>query len=124
MNKTITDAELEVMRLLWREKTALTMAELRAELEQTKGWNKSTIHTLVGRLRDKGIITHLDKYGAARFVPLVTEDEYILEEEKAVLGKFGGAKKLAMAMVRNGHLTDADIDELRDYFKMGGERGE
>jgi BlaI family penicillinase repressor len=98
------------------------MADLRAELEQAKGWNKSTIHTLVGRLRDKGIITHLDKYGAAQFVPLVTEDEYILAEEKTVLDKFGGAKKLAMAMVRNGHLTDADIDELRDYFKMGGGR--
>jgi BlaI family penicillinase repressor len=118
MNKTITDAELEVMRLLWREKRALTMVDFRAELEPTKGWNKSTIHTLVGRLRDKGIITHLDKYGAAQFVALVTEDEYILAEEKAVLDKFGSAKKLAMAMVRNGHLTDADIDELRDYFKM------
>jgi predicted transcriptional regulator len=53
-------------------------------------------------------------------VPLVSEDEYILAEEKAVLEKFGSAKKLAIAMVRNGHLTDADIDELHDYFKTGG----
>jgi BlaI family penicillinase repressor len=124
MNRTITDAELEVMRLLWREKRPLTMLDFRAELEKIKGWNKSTIHTLVGRLRDKGIVTHLDKYGAAQFVPLVTEDEYILAEEKAVLDKFGSAKNLAMAMVRNGHLTGADLDELRDYFKMGGERNE
>jgi len=57
----------------------------------------------------------------ARYIPLVTEDDYILSEEKALLGKFGSAKTLAMAMVRNGHLTDSDIEELRDYFKKGGE---
>ncbi|MDR1914499.1 MAG: BlaI/MecI/CopY family transcriptional regulator [Clostridiales bacterium] len=118
MNRTITDAELEVMRLLWHSERALTTVEIRSVLEASKGWNKSTIHTLVSRLRGKGVITHLDKYGAAQFVPLVTEDEYILEEEKAVLEKFGSAKKLALAMVRNGHLTDSDIDELRGYFKM------
>ena len=119
MNKSITDAELEVMRLLWREKRALTIVELRAELEPAKGWNKSTIHTLVARLRDKGIITHLDKYGTAQFVPLVSEDEYLLAEEKTMLEKFGSGKKLALAMVRNGHLTDSDIDELRETFRMG-----
>jgi len=120
MNTSITNAELEVMRLLWRENRAWTIVELRAVLEPAKGWNKSTIHTLVSRLRGKGVVTHLDKYGAAQFVPLVSEDEYLLAEEKAMLEKFGSAKKLALAMVRNGHLTDSDIDELRDYFKMGG----
>ena len=121
MNCSITDAELEVMRLLWREKRALTIAEFRSELELSKGWNKSTINTLVSRLREKGAITHLDKYGAAQYVPLVTEDMYLLEEEKTILKKFGSAKNLAAAMVRNGHLTDADIEDLRAYFKMGGD---
>jgi BlaI family penicillinase repressor len=118
--KTITDAELEVMRLLWREARPMTLAQIREALLQTTKWNHSTIKTLVFRLRDKGAITHLDKYGAAQFVPLVTEDEYILAEERAALERFGSAKKLALAMVRNGHLTDADIDELREYFNMGG----
>ena len=119
MNITITDAELEIMRLLWQENRALTIAALRAVLEQSKGWNKSTIHTLVSRLREKGAITHLDKYGAAQYVPLITEDEYMLAEADAVYEKFGDVKKLAIAMVRGGHLSDSDIDELRDFFKMG-----
>ena len=121
MGKKITAAELEVMRVLWRHERAMTLAELREELALSKSWNKSTIQTLVLRLRDKGIIEPLDKYGPAQYTPLVTEDEYMLAEEKAVLEKFGGAKKLAIAMVRNGHLTDSDIEELRGYFKMGGD---
>ena len=122
MNKNITAAELEVMRILWNSKRPMTLAELRMELIESKGWNKSTIQTLVIRLRDKNIIKPLDKYGAAQYIPLVTEDEYLLSEEKAVLEKFGSAKKLALAMVRNGHLTDSDIEELREYFKMGGDK--
>ena len=121
MDIKIADAELEIMRILWREKRPLKVADFKGELEQNKGWNKSTTHTLVSRLRDKGLIEPTERYGVARYIPLVTEDDYILSEEKALLEKFGSAKTLALAMVRNGHLTDSDIDELRDYFKKGGE---
>ena len=121
MDVKISDSELEVMRILWREKRPLKISEFRDELEQRKGWNKSTTQTVVTRLRDKGIIEPAERYGVARYVPLVTEDDYILSEEKNLLEKFGSAKTLALAMVRNGHLTDNDIEELREYFKMGGD---
>ena len=121
MGKPITDAELEIMRLLWRAGQPLTFAKIQAELERSRGWNRSTIYTLVYRLRDKGAIAPLDKYGPAQYVPLVTEDEYILAEEKAVLEKFGSAKKLVLAMVQNGHLTDTDIDDLHAHFKIRGD---
>jgi BlaI family penicillinase repressor len=108
------------MRLLWREGGPMTLARIREELLRTTSWNHSTIKTLVFRLRDKGVVAPLDKYGAAQYAALVTEDEYLLAEERAALERFGSARKLALAMVRNGHLTGADIDELREYFKMGG----
>ena len=114
----ISTSELEIMRILWREKRPLKVSEFHEELGQKKGWNKSTTGTLVTRLRDKGLIEPTERYGVARYVPLISEDEYMLAEEKSLLEKFGSAKKLAIAMVRNGHLSDTDIDELRDYFKM------
>jgi len=112
----ISDAELEIMRIIWRENRPLKAAELRDELEQTKNWNRSTTNTLVTRLRDKGLIEPVDRYGVARYISLISEDDYILAEEKNLLERFGSAKKLALAMVRNKHLTDTDIDELREYF--------
>ena len=121
MEFKIVDSELEIMRILWREKRPLKVSEFKDELEQNKGWNKSTTHTLVARLRDKGLIEPVERYGVARYVPLVTEYDYYLSEEKTLLEKFGGAKSLALAMVQSGQLTDNDIEELRDYFKMGGD---
>ena len=118
MEIKISDSELEIMRILWRDQRPLKASEFREELELKKGWNKSTINTLITRLRDKALIEPTERYGVARYVPLITEDEYILAEEKNLLERFGSAKKLAIAMVRNKHLTDADIDELREYFNM------
>jgi BlaI family penicillinase repressor len=120
MNKAITDAELEVMRLLWREKRAMTSAEIKAELEQATKWNKSTIQTLILRLRDKGAVKPLDKYGAAQYIPLVSENQYIRLEVPAFLDRVfdGSAKKLVAALCKNGQLTEDDISELKDFFKV------
>jgi BlaI family penicillinase repressor len=123
MEVSITDSELEIMRVLWRATAPMTCNDIQAEIEPLKSWNKSTTITLVARLRDKGAIRHLDKYGAAQYVPVMTEDEYILMEEKAVVEKFRGAKALLSAMVRNGHLTESDIAEMREYFKVKGSDG-
>ncbi|MDR3278341.1 MAG: BlaI/MecI/CopY family transcriptional regulator [Oscillospiraceae bacterium] len=119
MNRSITDAELEVMKILWRDSRPKSFAELRAPLQAAKNWDKSTINTLIRRLCEKDAL-RCTRDGARLYAPNVSEDEYILAEERAALEKFGSAKKLLTAMVRNGHLTDSDLDELRDYFRMGG----
>ena len=119
MECKISDSELEIMRILWREQRPLKVMEFHPELKQQKGWNKSTTSTLVTRLRDKGLIEPAERYGVARYVPLITEDEYVLSAERALLNKFGSAKKFAAAMVRNGHLNDTDIKELLEYFDTG-----
>ena len=123
-NKTITDAEVEVMRLLWREQRPMTLAQIREALLQTTTWNHSTIKTLVFRLRDKGVITHLDKYGPAQYVPLVMESEYLLGESESMLSKLfdGSAVKMIATLRQGGKLSDDDINELREYFQTGGER--
>jgi BlaI family penicillinase repressor len=119
--KSIANAELEVMRLLWRT-SPMTLAQIRDTLLQTTKWNHSTIKTLVFRLRDKGVIQPLDKYGAAQYVPLVSEGEYIRAQVPPFIERVfeGSAKKLVAALCESGELTESDIAELRDYFKVKG----
>jgi BlaI family penicillinase repressor len=122
--KTIANAELEVMRLLWR-RSPLTLAQIRETLLQTTKWNHSTIKTLVFRLRDKGVIAPLDKYGAAQYVPLVSESEYIRAQVPPFIERVfeGSAKKLVAALVDSGELSEGDVDELKAYFKVKGVGG-
>lgn len=120
MDIKIPDAELEIMRVLWREQRPMRVTDIIEALRGRKDWSKTAAHTFIARMRDKGIIETSERYGVARYVPCITEDEYILAEEKNVLVKFGNAKTLALAMVRNGHLTGKDIEELRQFFNSGG----
>ena len=122
MSKKIADSELEVMRILWRENHPLSFAEIRKELEAKTHWSKSTIQTLLSRLRDKGIVSTQNHY-VTLYAPNVTEDEYLQAEGQTFLNKlFGGsAKKLVTALCQNGQLNEKDIDELKAFFTIGGD---
>ena len=115
----IADSEFEVMRILWREGRSMPFGEIRAELEDKIGWKKSTIQTLVLRLRDKGIITAHDKY-VTMYSANVSQEEFVQSEGQTFIDKvFGGsAKNLVAALCRSGKLDENDIDELKAFFKV------
>jgi len=120
MSIKISDSELEVMRILWREKRPISFAEIRTELESKTDWKKSTIQTLVVRLRDKGFITPQEHY-VTLYTPNISEEEHVQLEGQNFIDKlFGGsAKNLVAALCRSGKLGEDDVDDLKNFFKMG-----
>lgn len=118
----ISDAELEVMRILWREKKPVSFTDIRIKLQDTKGWEKSTINTLIRRLAEKGVISS-QKQDMLYYTPNISEAEYIQAEEQSMIDKLydGNAKNFVAALCRRGKLSEADIDELKKYFMMGGD---
>ena len=121
-NTKIADSELEVMRILWRKGRPLSFAEIRSELEITTQWHKSTIQTLIVRLRDKGIISAHNQY-VTLYTPNITKEEYLKAEGQTFLDKLfdGSAKKLVTALCQSGQLKENDIEELKSFFDMGGD---
>lgn len=116
----ISDAELEVMRILWREKQAVSFSDIRTELSEKMGWEKSTIATLLKRLQKKGVISAQEKE-IHHYAPNITKDEYVMFRKKSWIDKLydGSTKNFVAALCQNGELTEADIDELKMYFHMG-----
>ena len=118
----ISDAELEVMRILWREKQAVSFSDIRTELSNKMGWEKSTIATLIRRLQKKGAISIQDKE-MHYYMPNITKEDYTMIKKKSLIDKLydGSTKSFVAALCQNGELTEADIDELKMYFRMGDE---
>ena len=116
----ISDAELEVMRILWREKQAVTFSDIRTELSDKMSWEKSTIATLLRRLQKKGAVSVQEKE-IHYYMPNMTKDEYMMFRKKSLIDKLydGSTKNFVAALCQNGELTEADIDELKSYFRMG-----
>ena len=82
----ISDAELEVMRILWREKQAVTFSDIRTELSDKMSWEKSTIATLLRRLQKKGAISIQEKE-VHYYMPNITKEEYITFRKKSLIDK-------------------------------------
>ena len=121
LSEKISDSELEVMRVLWEAGDALPITELRQALHARKGWEATTVKTLVQRLVGKGVLEQ-EKRKVFYYRPLVSESEY---SDWAVNGMVqrlfrGSAKALVATLVQSEGLSDADIAELRDYFKVEG----
>lgn len=120
MNKSvekISDSELEVMRVLWEAGDALPITEIRRSLQSSKGWEATTIKTLVQRLCAKGVLAQ-EKRNVFYYSPLVSEQEYNDWATGDLIRKLyrGSAKELVAALVRSDGLSKSDVDELRAMF--------
>ena len=85
----ISDAELEVMKIIWkRGKT--TSVEIIEELKEIDdiSWNYNTIRTLIKRLLVKGAIEVVKKEGKTyTYKAIVKENEYKTDVVKKLLKK-------------------------------------
>ena len=115
----ITGSELEVMKLLWRAEDALPVTEIREKLQKSKGWEPATIKTLVGRLVSKGAVCQ-EKRNVFYYSPLITEKEYSAWATEDLIKRLynGSARDLVAALVNSDGLTQEDLDELRQMFKV------
>ena len=115
----ISDSELEVMRVLWQARDALSVTEIRETLQRSRGWEATTVKTLISRLVTKGVLKQ-EKRGVFYYSPLVSEAEYNDWATHDLISRVyhGSARDLVAALVRSDGLTQSDIDELRDLFKL------
>lgn len=119
LSEKISDSELEVMRVLWEAGDALPITDIRQILHDRKGWEATTVKTLVQRLVGKGVLEQ-EKRKVFYYRPLVSESEY---SDWAVSGMVqrlfrGSTKALVATLVKSDGLSDADLAELRDFFKV------
>lgn len=117
-DRKISDAELEILEVLWAAGEALNANEIRARLNEKKDWERTTVLTLIRRLLDKGVIAQ-EKREVYYYSPCVERSSYVKEETKSFLNKFfkGNAKNLAAALIEDENLSREDIEELRAYFQ-------
>ena len=115
----ISDSELEVMKLLWQAEDALPVTEIREALQKSRGWEATTVKTLVSRLVSKGVIRQ-EKRKVYYYTPLISEKEYNGWATNNLIERLyhGSARDLVAALVHSDGLTQDDLEELRQMFKV------
>lgn len=121
----ISDAEWEVMNVLW-EQSPRTANDVVDILAPRMSWHPKTVKTLLGRLVRKGVLRYREEGNRYLYRPAIPRERYVQEESKTFLERvFGGAATpMLVHMVENAALTEADIEELRAILERKKTEGE
>jgi BlaI family penicillinase repressor len=113
----ISDAEWEVMKVLWA-KTPCTANEVIEALEDQTDWKPKTVRTLLNRLAQKQAISYSQENRVYAYFPLVSEDECVKSETESFLKRiYGGAfKPLLVNFLKEEQLSPEDIKELKNIL--------
>ena len=110
----ISDAEWLVCQVLWRD-SPLTANEIISRLDESTGWNPSTVKTLLTRLVKKGVLDYRNIGRVYNYFPKLSEEECVEAHTRSFIDRvFNGAVgAMAAAFIKNHHLTNEEIAELK-----------
>lgn len=126
MVQQISDAELEIMKIVWGNQSEVTLFPQIMEGLAARGkpCQKNTLIVLLSRLVGKGFLGARKIGRRNEYTPLVSEAEYQTNQTKRFLDKVyeGNVAGLVSNLIMGDLLTDEEYGELRKLLEEG--RGE
>ena len=125
MVQQLSDAELEIMKIVWENPQEVTlfpyiMDELAA---RGKSCQKNTLIVLLLRLMNKGFLRAKKIGRRNEYTTLITETEYQTVQTKNFLNKIyeGNVTGLVSNLISGDLLTDDEYAELKKLLEKGKE---
>lgn len=117
-DKRISDAELDLMEVLWAADEPLTSADV-AERVEARGWSMATVKTMLGRLITKGAISHREDGRRFLYSPAIEREAYVGSESKRFVERlFGGRlSPLVARLAEEDALDEEDIAAIEALLK-------
>lgn len=118
-NISIGDAELIIMKVLWKANKPLN-SQLIGEKVAHKNWKRTTISTFLTRLVEKGALK-IEKVGNTYYyTPLISNSEYRKAQTKNLIKNLynGSVLDFALSLFEDENLSADDIKELKAIFDI------
>ncbi len=115
----ITDAELEIMKVLW-ERQGCSLNEIIESLSGKVSNNKNTIKTLLRRLMLKGSIeSKKTNLKDTVYVAKVDKDKFLENQNENFLNKLynGSTNKLLLNFAQNRKVSKEELQKLIDILE-------
>lgn len=119
----ISEAEFEVMKIVWKY-APISTNEITDRLVKTTTWSPKTIQTLIKRLVTKGALSYEKQSRVFVYTPLVGEAEYITQQSNTFLDRFynGNITAMLSSYLDNDRLSESEIDELYSLLSNNEKR--
>ncbi|MCI8688882.1 MAG: BlaI/MecI/CopY family transcriptional regulator [Oscillibacter sp.] len=125
MAQQISDAELEIMKIIWGNPEAVTWFSdiMNGLAARGKPCQKNTLIVLLSRLMNKGFLRARKTGRRNEYTALISETEYQTAQTKNFLDKIyeGNAKGLVSNLIMGDLLTGEEYEELKKLLENGRE---
>ncbi|MDU3137534.1 MAG: CopY/TcrY family copper transport repressor [Anaerococcus prevotii] len=115
----ITDAEWEVMRVVWAN-DQVTSKKVISVLKEKMDWTQSTIKTILGRLVEKGVLNTEQEGRKFIYTANIEEKEAVREYAEDIFNRICNKKvgNVIGNIIEDHVLSFDDIDRLEKILEM------
>ena len=109
----LADAELDIMRVVWKSEKPLKASEITKLLSGERSWKTQTAHVLLSRLCDKGYLNVDKSTYSHTFSPEISSEQYFAAESEMLIGRLGGSiPSLIASLIDTSSVSDEEIEEI------------
>ena len=123
-SNTLTEAELRIMRVLWRRGASL-VSDVLAAMPAEAPLAYNSVLTTIRILEGKGYVTHREQGRAFLYSARVAEQEASRTEVRHVLGRFFGnsRERLLLSLLGEEGIRAEELERLRATVAEAGASG-
>lgn len=121
----ISDAEYEVMKVIWKY-SPINTNDVTDRLSACTLWSPKTIHTLLNRLVKKKAITYYKEGRVFVYTPLITQEEYLQGKSDVFVQQYfdGSLSALMTNYIDSHEFSQEQLTSLRDLLCRSPKRKE
>jgi predicted transcriptional regulator len=109
MDTRISDAELEVMEVLWASNKPLTATDVADRVPSDRSWSLPTVKTMLSRLSAKGALEYREEGRRYLYSAAIPRDSYVGRESRRFVDQlFGGRLSPLVARLAEEQALDED----------------
>ena len=117
--KRLPDAELEVMKALWKAGERASRADLQKYLTEFD-WTPNTINTYLTRLKEKGFVESQRSGRDNVYTALVSREDYLAFDSRTTLDRLYGSPKNFIAALAKGGMKNEEVEQLKALLQELG----
>ena len=121
MLQQISESELVLMKIIWKNGGTALYSFVMDELEKEKNeWKKNTVLTLLSRLIEKKYLKAKKIGRRNEYVALVMEQEYQAMQTHSFLDKIyeGNVKNLVSTLLQQDILSADELKEIENFWRQ------
>lgn len=124
--KKLGDAEIEIMKILWRQSEPVTSGKILEELSPYINWKLPSLMTALNRLADKGFVNCDRSTRTNLYKAVISEQEYQTQESRSFLERVfsNSLPSLVANLYDSKSISDKDLQELRQWLDQVEEKDE